>query len=117
MVATIQQRTFIHLLPEFAHQPVRLRGWVYRLRALGKTTFIVLRDCSGEAQCVAATEAVRGHHLKVEDAIEIEGEVRPEERAKSGYEIEIHNVRVLNRAAQNLPSPRLQISNRSDWRR
>ncbi len=103
MVATVQQRTFIQSLPEFVRQQVRLRGWVYRLRVLGKTTFIVLKDCSGEAQCVAASEAVKGLHLKVEDAIEIEGEVRPEERAKSGYEIDIHDVRVLNRAAQNLP--------------
>jgi nondiscriminating aspartyl-tRNA synthetase len=103
MVATVQQRTFIQSLPEFVGQQVRLRGWVYRLRVLGKTTFIVLKDCSGEAQCVAASEAVKGLHLTVEDAIEIEGEVRPEERAKSGYEIEIHDVRVLNRAAQNLP--------------
>jgi nondiscriminating aspartyl-tRNA synthetase len=103
MVTTVQHRTFIQSLPEFVHQPIRLRGWVFRLRVLGKTTFIVLRDCSGEAQCVAASEAVKGLHLKVEDAIEIDGEVRPEKRAKSGYEIEIHEIRVLNRAAQNLP--------------
>ncbi len=103
MAATIQQRTFIQSLPQFVHRHVRLRGWVYRLRTLGKTTFIVLRDCSGEAQCVAAPDAVKGLHLKVEDAIEIDGEVRPEQRAKSGYEIDISGVRVLNRAAQNLP--------------
>src|SRR5580698_3159265 len=99
MVATIQQRTFIQSLPEFVHLPIRLRGWVYRLRVLGKTTFIVLKDCSGEAQCVAASDALKGLHLKVEDAVEIDGSVRHEERAKSGYEIEIHEVRVLNRAA------------------
>jgi nondiscriminating aspartyl-tRNA synthetase len=103
MVATIQQRSFIEALPELVRQQVRLRGWVYRLRVLGKTTFIVLRDCSGEAQCVAATDAVREFHLKVEDAIEITGEVRAEERAKSGFEIDILDVRVLNRATQNLP--------------
>jgi len=52
MVTSVQQRTFIQSLPEFAHQQVRLRGWIHRLRVLGKTTFIVLKDCSGEAQCV-----------------------------------------------------------------
>src|SRR5579863_1993969 len=89
MVTTIQQRSLIQSLPELIHQQVCLRGWVYRLRVLGKTTFIVLKDCSGEAQCVAATEAVREFHLKVEDAIEITGKVRSEERAKSGYEVDL----------------------------
>src|SRR5580700_10850619 len=103
MVATVQQRNFIQSLPEFVRQQIRLRGWVYRLRVLGKTTFIVLKDCSGEAQCVAATEALKELHLKVEDAVEIDGEVRAEERSKSGFEIEIRDVRILNRAARNLP--------------
>jgi nondiscriminating aspartyl-tRNA synthetase len=82
---------------------VLIRGWVYRLRVLGRTSFVILRDCSGEAQCVAATEALKDHKLKVEDVVEIHGVVRLDPRSKAGFEIDISTVRVLNRAGQNLP--------------
>lgn len=78
-------------------------GWVYRLRVLGKTSFIILRDCSGVAQCVAATEAVQDHRLKVEDVVEVRGVVRVDPRSKVGFEIHILALRILNRAGQVLP--------------
>jgi nondiscriminating aspartyl-tRNA synthetase len=73
------------------------------MRVLGKTTFLVLKDCSGEVQCVAAPESIKEHHLKLEDTVEIVGRVRQEARAKSGYELDILQVRVLNRSGQQLP--------------
>jgi nondiscriminating aspartyl-tRNA synthetase len=102
-MATGAQRVFIESLPSFLQQQVVLRGWVYRLRVLGKTAFVVLKDCSGEIQCVAATESIKEHRLKLEDAVEIVGRVRHEVRAKSGYELDILQVRVLNRSGQHLP--------------
>jgi len=97
------RRIFIECLPEHISNEVLLRGWVYRLRVLGKTTFVILRDCSGEAQCVAGSEAVRELNLKTEDVIEVLGRARLDQRAKSGCELEILEARVLNRAQQNLP--------------
>ena len=102
-MATASQRVFIESLPDFGDKEVALRGWVCRMRVLGKTTFVVLKDCSGEVQCVAAPESIKGHHLKLEDAVEIVGRVRRDARAKSGYELDILEVRVLNRSGQNLP--------------
>ena len=64
-------RTFVEDISASGPGEVLLRGWVYRLRILGKTSFIVLRDCSGTAQCVAATETLQNHRLKVEDVVEI----------------------------------------------
>jgi len=102
-VATVNQRVFIESLPNFIQQEVALRGWVSRMRVLGKTTFVILKDCSGEVQCVAAPESIKEHHLKLEDAVEMVGRVRREDRAKSGYELDILQVRVLNRSGQHLP--------------
>ena len=102
-MATTNQRVFIESLPDFVQQEVALRGWVCRMRVLGKTTFLVLKDCSGEVQCVAAPESIKEHHLKLEDTVEIVGRVRQEARAKSGYELDILQVRVLNRSGQHLP--------------
>jgi len=102
-MATANQRVFIESLPNFVDREVALRGWVCRMRVLGKTTFVVLKDCSGEVQCVAAPESIKEHHLKLEDAVEIVGRVRRDARAKSGYELDILEARVLNRSGQNLP--------------
>jgi nondiscriminating aspartyl-tRNA synthetase len=102
-MATFSQRAFVESLPDFVGKEVALRGWVCRMRVLGKTTFVVLKDCSGEVQCVAAPESIKEHHLKLEDAVEIVGQVRRDARAKSGYELDILEVRVLNRSGQNLP--------------
>jgi nondiscriminating aspartyl-tRNA synthetase len=97
------RRIFIESIPEFNQAEVLLRGWVYRLRILGKTAFVILRDCTGEAQCVIASEALAENKLKVEDVVEIRGSVRAEPRSKKGYEVDISEIRVLNRAGQTLP--------------
>ena len=102
-MATTSQRVFIQSLPDFVQQEVVLRGWVCRMRVLGKTTFVVLKDCSGEVQCVATPESIKEHHLKLEDTVEIVGRVRQEARAKLGYELDILQVPVLNRSGQHLP--------------
>ena len=103
MVTTTASRTFIENISPSLPAEVILRGWVYRLRILGKTAFVILRDCSGEAQCVISSEALRVHKLKVEDVVEIRGTVRAEPRSKSGCEVDISAIRVLNRAGQSLP--------------
>lgn len=96
-------RAFVSALHPEISEPVVLRGWVFRLRALAKTTFILLRDCTGVVQCVAGTADLAGMQLKVDDAIEVRGKLRPDARAKAGFEVEVLEVRVLNPAAQMLP--------------
>ena len=103
MPGTASQRVFIQSLPEFVQKEVVLRGWVYRMRVLGKTTFVLLRDCSGAVQCVVAPESIKDLHLKLEDTVEILGRVRAEVRSKSGYEVDILQARILNRSGQHLP--------------
>src|SRR5262245_52600009 len=96
-------RSFISTLSNHVGQPVLIRGWVYRLRVLAKTTFIIVKDCTGEAQCVAATQALHEVRPKLDDAIEVRGVVRGDERAKSGVEVDISGAVILNRAANILP--------------
>jgi nondiscriminating aspartyl-tRNA synthetase len=103
MVTTATRRTFIENISGMASEDVELRGWVYRLRVLGKTAFVILRDCTGEAQCVIASESLKDLKLKVEDVVGIQGRVRAESRSKTGYEVDITGIRVLNRAGQSLP--------------
>jgi nondiscriminating aspartyl-tRNA synthetase len=103
MPGAANQRVFINSLSGFIQNEVVLRGWVFRMRILGKTTFVVLKDCSGEVQCVVAPDAIKDLHLKLEDTVEVHGRVRSDSRSKSGYEVEIVHVRVLSRSGQHLP--------------
>jgi nondiscriminating aspartyl-tRNA synthetase len=103
MVATGTRRIFAEEVSRSVGGNVRLKGWVYHLRVLGRTAFIILRDCTGEAQCVVATGAFKDHKLKVEDVVEILGSVRAEPRARTGCEVDVAEIRVLNRAGQSLP--------------
>ncbi len=82
---------------------VLVRGWVFRLRVLAATTFLVVRDCTGTIQCVIETVRFREHHVKLDDVIELVGRVRRDERAKSGCEIDVQELRVLNAASHRLP--------------
>ncbi len=96
-------KTFVADLHLHVGKTITLQGWIFRLRQLAKTTFVVLKDCTGEAQCVAAPDVLRELHLKTDDAVEILGTVRLDERAKQGTEIDIVSLKVLNRAATLLP--------------
>jgi nondiscriminating aspartyl-tRNA synthetase len=97
------RKTFVADLPGKIGQSVVLAGWVHRLRVLATTTFVHLRDASGVTQCVAATDALKDAHLKLDDAVEIEGTVRAEARSKFGFEVDIAKVTVVGPAAQDLP--------------
>lgn len=96
-------RTFIAGLGELAGEEVLLRGWVHRIRELAKTSFIIIYDRTGAAQCVAATEQLHDLSLKPEDVIEVRGRVRIEPRSRSGFEIDLLAVAILNRTASQLP--------------
>jgi nondiscriminating aspartyl-tRNA synthetase len=96
-------RVFIAHLPAETGNTVIIRGWVSRLRVLARTAFIIVKDCTGEAQCVTATEALRDAGLKLDDAVEIEGVVRADGRAKTGVEMDITSIHLLNPVAGMLP--------------
>jgi nondiscriminating aspartyl-tRNA synthetase len=98
-----QIKTFVADVARSTNESVVLRGWISRLRVLAKTTFIILKDCSGEIQCVAATDDVAHHKLKLDDAVEILGRIRADARARSGIEIDIESLSILNPTSNVLP--------------
>ena len=103
MATWFSSRALIHSVPARIGDRVVLRGWVYRLRNLATTTFVIVRDCTGEMQCVAATSRLKDVALKLDDTIEIFGRVRSDSRARLGCEVDIDELRVLNPAGHKLP--------------
>ena len=97
------KRSFVAELSSVVGQEVRLNGWVLRYRPLAKTVFVVLKDCTGEVQCVCGPDLLQGLSLKLDDAIEVHGRVRAEPRSKTGFEVDILGLRVLAASGAMLP--------------
>src|SRR5215475_14417568 len=96
-------RSFISTLQNHVGQEVKIRGWIHRIRELARTTFVLVKDCTGIVQCVGSTDTLRASRLREENAIEIHGSVREETRAQLGFEFDILGLNVLNPAKEMLP--------------
>ncbi len=96
-------RVLINTLKPSTSETILIRGWIYRLRELARTTFIVLKDCTGEIQCVADTSAWRHLNLKLEMPVEIIGQIKNEPRSPSGLELELKDITALNEVSLTLP--------------
>jgi asparaginyl-tRNA synthetase len=85
--------TTIARVGEYVGQAVTLRGWLYNKRSSGKIQFLQLRDGTGLIQCVAVRSEVGEDIFTVcegltqESSIIVEGIVREDDRAATGYEI------------------------------
>lgn len=79
---------------------VAVRGWVYRERGSNEFKFIVLRDSSDLIQCVLRKEKFEKQwpeidKLQIEASLEIEGEIKKEKRAPTGFEIQVDKVNIV----------------------
>ncbi len=79
---------------------VAVRGWVYRERGSNAMKFIVLRDSSNIIQCVLKKENFEKQWkdidgLKIESSIELEGEIKEDKRAPTGYEIAVDKINII----------------------
>jgi asparaginyl-tRNA synthetase len=82
---------------------VAVRGWVYRERGSNKMKFIVLRDSTNIIQCVLPREKFENQWkdidgLTVESSVEMEGEIKKDERAPTGFEISVDKIIIVNKS-------------------
>jgi len=79
---------------------VAVRGWIYRERGNNKMKFLVLRDSTDIIQCVLDRVKFRKKwneidKLQVEASVEIEGIIRKDKRAPTGYDISVDKVNIV----------------------
>ncbi len=79
---------------------VAVRGWIYRERGSNKMKFLVIRDSSEIIQCVLAREKFEKQwedidKLQVEASVEIEGTIKEDKRAPTGYEISVDKIEII----------------------
>jgi asparaginyl-tRNA synthetase len=80
---------------------VAVRGWIYRERGSNKMKFLVLRDSSNIIQCVLNREKFEKQwneidKLKIESSVEIEGTIKEDKRAPTGFEIEAEKINIVS---------------------
>ena len=79
---------------------VAVRGWVSRERGSNEFKFVVLRDSTNIIQCVLKKDKLKKQwseidKLQVEVSLEIEGEIKEDKRAPTGFEIDVDKVSIV----------------------
>ena len=102
----------IESIAKHVGQEVVIQGWVYNRTDKGKLCFLLVRDGSGFAQCVAfkgdLPEALFESilHLPQESSVRLSGAVRQDPRAPGipgGYEIGIQSLEIIQAAELDYP--------------
>src|SRR5215472_12522352 len=94
-----------------AGQDVVIQGWLYNLRESGKLLFPQFRDGTGVIQGVVVKsavppevfEGVKG--LTQESSVRVKGKARADQRAPSGFELDVSGIEVLQRVPPDHPYP------------
>ena len=92
-------------------QAVTIQGWLYNKRESGKLIFPIFRDGTGVIQGVAPKNQVTPEvfdalkNLTDESSVIVTGKVRADKRAPGGYELDVIDVKVVQRVPEGDPFP------------
>ncbi len=92
-------------------QSVTIRGWLYNKRESGKLIFPIFRDGTGVIQGVVPKNQVTPEvfdtlkNLTDESSVIVTGKVRADKRAPGGFELDVNDVKVIQRVPENEPFP------------
>jgi asparaginyl-tRNA synthetase len=96
-----RDHVYISELGEHVGTEVTLRGWLSQKRSSGKIRFLVLRDGTGYVQCVVLAKNVSAElfetsgQITLESSLALRGTVKTDDRAQSGYEIELSGLELI----------------------
>jgi asparaginyl-tRNA synthetase len=102
----------IHDAPAHVGATVEVRGWVTHRRSSGKVQFLVLRDGSGQIQCVAGVKDLAPEQweasgaLTQESAVIARGTVKADPRQVGGVELGLTSLEVVSLAPEYPITPK-----------
>jgi asparaginyl-tRNA synthetase len=113
METTTTQAAISNIAEIGAHdgQSVTIRGWLYNKRESGKLIFPIFRDGTGVIQGVVPKNQVTPavfdtlKNLTDESSVIVTGKVRADKRAPGGYELDVCDVKVVQRVPEDDPFP------------
>jgi asparaginyl-tRNA synthetase len=92
-------------------QAVTIQGWLYNKRESGKLIFPIFRDGTGVIQGIAPKNQVTPEvfdalkTLTDESSVIVMGKVRADKRAPGGYEMDVIDVKIVQRVPEDDPFP------------
>ncbi len=87
---------------------VSVRGWIKRKRELKEKIFVLLRDESGELQCIVESEKINKKDFEelqknsIEASIELTGKLKEDKRAPNGCELIADDLKIVG-SSENFP--------------
>lgn len=121
------ETVIIKNLGKYSGQEIKINGWVYNTRSVGKIWFLILRDGSGLLQCVVVDGECDSESfnleqdLNQEDSVTVTGFVKEEPRAASGFELSVKTISIVNHTTNEYPISNKEhgtdflMSNRHLW--
>ncbi len=88
---------------------VELKGWVYNFRSSGKIFFLQFRDGSGRIQVVYSKDGLSDDEweelqtIRLESSVTVQGLVKADDRAPSGFELEGKTFKTIQVAPDDYP--------------
>lgn len=88
---------------------VAIKGWLYNQRSSGKVKFMIVRDGTGFLQGTLVKSEMEEQYFNLldelnhESSIIVEGVIKKEQRAPSGYEMLVKTIKVIQNAEQDYP--------------
>jgi asparaginyl-tRNA synthetase len=95
---------YIKDLAQHDGELVTIKGWLYNHTDKGRLQFLLVRDGTGTAQCVASERDIsdkafaEAKRVTQESSLIVTGNVRADPRAPGGYEIQLEDVRIVQLA-------------------
>ncbi|HLC39809.1 MAG TPA: asparagine--tRNA ligase [archaeon] len=100
--------TIKEILSGRSKERTKIAGWLHHKRSSGGIAFFLVRDGSGIIQCTIKKETLPKiydeiERLPVESVVELSGEAKAERRAPGGYELQVQEIKILHKAADDYP--------------
>jgi aspartyl-tRNA synthetase len=121
-------RTYIKDIKDKIGEDVIINGFIHAIRDQGGIKFLIIRDVTGNIQCVVLKSSKKVFELvpelTIESVVELHGHVKEEKQAPDGFELEVKDLEVLSKAEPELPIPVVvekggdepEATKRFDWR-
>jgi nondiscriminating aspartyl-tRNA synthetase len=93
------ERSLINQISKKQDKKALIKGRIFNTRDLGNIVFLIVYDYTGAIQVVVE----KGVEVKIGDAIEIEGTVKKDPRAKGGYELKAEKIKIVSETIEELP--------------
>ena len=97
------ERILIRQVNQKAGENILLKGYVHKIRKLGRIAFLILRDRSGLIQCVIDTKSIDIKGIKHESVVEIIGRVNLIANTINEAEVQVQELKVLVLVKEDVP--------------